>query len=800
MLYDIRSCEGHGDRYRYDRWVGTLLNYKKLEAPRWVLPSYCVNCYDRTQWRAYAGAYTRAKPGPSKEIDDYFPDRTLNQPIGWEVTPGPGLDFPDPEAYLTAFMALHDERRQNDQRNFAYLVDRYIGADGNPQACLRSLLLGYLKTGEVIVGGNCFGCSVCVPDLNFEHYSVEQRKRAVVHLKLETHSLLGELERCNQHPPSAELRDALLAAIGQENALGRSGTAYLDSWLARLIQDDAEHQGALWMRLWAFEQNLFPLASTDLITILTQLIQKTSDKSLLAELQRVVTYCLELPVYKERRLDLWQLAAQLAGKREAWAEEAQRWQQVLEAAPRGRKEDPQILLRLLDLYRRADRLNDAVQAANVARQLIRLSTITRQQAQIAYSILAKSWTWEEVEHELAQPRPYPELAVLGWPGLSTPAGRQKLIVWLVKQPAAFKQWPLATVHELRQRLATELEGSAGALLAFADRLLLSEDQTVLAATLLLQAWAAGATLSPAQLRILAANLLNLNEAETRQRLSARPEAAALLQALWQARGKADLLLRWLTCFPVGTLRQTSEEVLAAVWAEFMVSKAPLEEPLLHDLLVRLGATPDAGAVRLRQVITDRPDWAWLLFQAVLRHDDLPRGGMVKTLFPVLLSKNVAPYQAAIYLDALQGDRALYKDDVRMVACLDVWQMLQTDRKVWALLQQPRIEGSTLVPIAKKWLVHTKKPHRLDMLVIILQNVAARSRSTWMTPISLEFQALCTAGRFTEAQAILTRNPDLQIQGKSAADYLTTAQSQQTERQVEYEAEFKRLWAIMIAQC
>ena len=79
-------------------------------------------------------------------------------------------------------MRLDDQRRKNDQSNFAYLVERYIGASSHPPECLRSLLLGYLKTNEVVLGGNCYSCSVCVPDLSFQNHPMQKRREVIVRL------------------------------------------------------------------------------------------------------------------------------------------------------------------------------------------------------------------------------------------------------------------------------------------------------------------------------------------------------------------------------------------------------------------------------------------------------------------------------------------------------------------------------------------------------------------------------------------------------------------------------------------
>ena len=788
MLYDIRSCEGRTDRY--GRWMGTLLNYKRLEAPRWVsLPA----TYTAAAWRDYAGAYTRGKGGERKTLDDYFPDWTLNKPTGWEITPGNGLNYPDRRAYLDAFMQLHDERQDNDQSNFAYLVDRYIGADGNSKECLRSLLLGYLKTGEVIEGGNCLGCSVCVPNLDFERYSVVDRERVVRHLMVDTLTWLDQLEACNRQPPSVEIWQGVLAAIAQENAQGRSGSAYLDSWLARVIQDDPEHQGALWLRLHAFEQNMLTVAPADIVTALTRLAPVTQSMALLDDLRRLASRCLEAREYTAHRSTLLRLAAQLAGRCGAWGEEAALWQQVLaESGPKG-QDDLEILTQLLELYRRADRVNDVAQAADIAQRLIQRPTLPPATAQLAYGMLVKNWTWEQLEIALNSHYAHPAIALLTWPGLTTVSGRQAVVNWLAQNSLAIQPWPTTTLYDLAQHLQPELDHTPGALLSLAERSLTNADKTT--ADLLLRAWLAGEILSNTHLQALAANFLELDASTTAKRLTSKANAVTLLSALWQTPDKPDFPLRWLAYFPAGTLRQLPEEIFASVWTALLDFRAIVDDSILDDLVVRLDAIANTDTSYLKQITTERPDLALRLFQVALQRADIPKTTMLKALFPALLSDTIDVQQAILYLNALSKNQSLYQDDPCMAACLDVWQALQTDHVTWPHLRLRRVDSDVLVKIAQKWLSYEDKPHRLDMLVIILQDVCSRSPATWMTPISLEFQALCAAGRFNEAQVIVAYNPSLRVQGRDITAYLKEAHARRTPRSPEYKTELQRLWVL-----
>ena len=132
----------------------------------------------------------------------------------------------------------------------------------------------------------------------------------------------------------------------------------------------------------------------------------------------------------------------------------------------------------------------------------------------------------------------------------------------------------------------------------------------------------------------------------------------------------------------------------------------------------------------------------------------------------------------------------------VILCLDNWAALQADRSDWPLLRASRIEGADLVRVAKKWLPCGDKPHRLDILVVILRDVRGRSRSTWLPPVSLEFQALCGAGRFSEAERILDDYPEISIKGRSARSYLESARTHIAEREGSCTPELDRLWELV----
>jgi superfamily II DNA helicase RecQ len=792
MLSDIRYCEVRTDRY--GRWVGTLLDYWWVEAPRWVgLP----DPYNVDAWREYAGAYTREKGGTLKRLEDYFPERTLNKPWGWEVTPGEGLNYPDPRAFMDAFVALHDARREGDERNFAYLIERYIGAGTDAQGCLRSLLLGYLKTGETVLGGNCLGCSVCVPDLDFERYTVAQRRNVIVRLAVETLDLLDAVEQCNRKPLPVEVGQQLLAAIAREDAQGRAGSAYLESWLARLIQDDPEHQGALWLRLRAFEQGVLQVPPEDVMAAIGRLTSVTQAASPTDELRRLVLHWLQAPEFGGHKATLIRYAAQLAGSRGAWREETELWEQAREFTARGSEDDKSILIHLLRLYDRTDRVNDPARAAGVALHLVASPVATLAEARTAYTVLSRQWAWADVEAELDAKHPHSEAALLAWLETGEASARREAVEWVASHPEALTQWPTAAVREIAERLETDLSGVPNGALALAEVLASTRKSATLASKLLLRAWAGGGSLSPKHIQALAANLDELDPAECRQVLARRPGAGELLTALRRLDENRPFPLGWLAYFPEGVVGELPDDIFGQVWEASLGSGMPPGEELLKQLLTRVNASSDAATPLLAALVADQPDIALRVIEDVLEHADDARPPVVKTLFPALLSPRVDARRAANLLGILSGRRAYYQDDDRMAVCLDIWEALEQDRATWPLLRQKQINSSTLVEIAKKWLDYKQHLHRLDMLVVILGHVCISSNPNWLTPVALQVQALCAAGRFREAEAIIATEGDLRIRGLDATVYLKQAWKKRQSRGPAYESDFQRLWALAV---
>lgn len=281
ILNDIKLAEG---RFVNGRWQGDLLNFTFISAPLFGPAS---NKTDLQAWRDYAGAYRRS-PTPKENakrnrrdkptIDDYFSWKEVSKSIGWEVLPGPAFETDFPE-FLKSFMQLHDERKQNDWASYYRLLTDYIGVrdDGSippnsgQRDCLRSVLLGYLESYEVVVDGQCYSCSHCVPDGNYEKYEWEKREKAVTRMKPGLVSLFKELKEYEDNFPPPDTVRVFFEQMASEEAEGRALYRYFIGWTGRLLDESPDHQTAKWLRLEGMARGVIPPQPYELLRISRQL-------------------------------------------------------------------------------------------------------------------------------------------------------------------------------------------------------------------------------------------------------------------------------------------------------------------------------------------------------------------------------------------------------------------------------------------------------------------------------------------------------------------------------------------------
>lgn len=299
MLWDINRADG---KLRGGKWESTLLDFSFIAPPKYgallentTLPD--LRGYKGAAKRAsYSDARKRAsnavKNGHEREtnnngeimpsIDDWFGWWELPSSKGWEILPGAALkDTLVFDSYLDAFMNLHDRRQANDREAYNLLLTDYVGINsdgtlrqtGEAKKCLRDVLLGYLKTGEVVQGGNCRSCSSCAPNGNFET-SLEERSKLVVSLGTEILAFLESLEKFKEVIPIDGQIQQLWEIVKSEEAQGRSLNTYIEGWTGRLLTDSPGHLTASWIRVDGMVRGFLPVQTQEICTRVLDLLDR----------------------------------------------------------------------------------------------------------------------------------------------------------------------------------------------------------------------------------------------------------------------------------------------------------------------------------------------------------------------------------------------------------------------------------------------------------------------------------------------------------------------------------------------
>lgn len=305
ILWDMNRSDGEF-KGRNRKWRSKLLEFLYIAAPKYGKTRHL----SPSAWRDYAGAKSRAsRPearkraqqarsrGEHRDVDpdgtpkptedDWFGPHELPEPTGWEVRLGLALvDAQLFERYVSAFMEVHDRRKDNDRAAYRLLLTDYVGVNENgslptregKKPCLRAVLLGYLKTGEV-VQGNCGSCSRCVPDGDYEQ-DLTKRAKAVERLGTEVKDLLDALEGSPSRIPAvAELQTLWQHVEAQERA-GRSLRAYVEGWTGRLLTDSPGHKAAACVRVDGMVRGKLPLQPQEVCARADALLKSADERAL----------------------------------------------------------------------------------------------------------------------------------------------------------------------------------------------------------------------------------------------------------------------------------------------------------------------------------------------------------------------------------------------------------------------------------------------------------------------------------------------------------------------------------------
>jgi len=804
MLRDIRMASGRTNHY--NKWTGTWLDFWGNEAPR-LVP--LADPYAPVEWRQYAGAGRRAHAPAGSSVDDYFPAAVLNRPYGWEATPGSGLNYPDAEAYISDLLRIHDSRQANDQTNFNHLVEQYIGAGDGPAKCLRSILLGYLKTGEVVVGGKCYSCSVCVPDLTFADYSLEKRREVVTHLFAKTAQLIEEVEAVSRRRPASELLEQLLDAIESEEAAGRSGRTYLDSWLTRLTQDDPDHQGALWLRLQRHRTGRLDWTPAAAVADLDRLTRAASALADLAELRAVVEAGLQDSRLAAVHPRLTACLARLCARLDDWSAEAEAWMGVVTSPSHGDAaagvsgERVEALRRLLALYRPNGPLFTAADAGAIAQdaatRLARLPDTSFETARDGYSVVVPGWTWQQVQTEVA--------------AAGTPAHIGLIIAWLQTEPdadnlrvcaeqigdlkAEWGSWPTEALSVLEERLGTALGTQPDLLADLAGLAIRLPNGTAVTTRLALRLWLATDHLEPSWLEHLSAQLSSLDMTSSQALLGADVSRSRALLEQLLITGQAQNLGALLQRFPAAVVESLPAERLWPVIKTKLATGQPLDSYLQSALSRQLdGADNNELVETLKTELQTKPLPTVALLAQFTTEPQVPVKGLT-ALFPALVAARGAREHQIQLLDRLVPLTGQLESSSLARILVEAWGILRTEQPALRELRTAHIDGKFLVRFVERWLSARQNGDQLDLLVLILEDIRTRSAATWLTPRSLLFQVLCAAGRYDEAQTGLAHGlyREISIKGTMAVDFLRRTRARLPERRPRFVTELHWLWRL-----
>jgi superfamily II DNA helicase RecQ len=258
LFEDIKRADG---LFNNGKWKSRLLNFTAIVAPKY---GPAANRNSLQQWRDYAGArflvkqaYNDAKKkGRRPTLDERFPWKTMPYSKGWEIKLGDSFDSNGSfEKFLAAFMMVHNEREKNDWAAYNRLLSDYIGVnkngmihDSGNRKCLRSVMLGYLKTFEVVQGGSCMSCNVCVPNEKFE-IDLDKRSQVVVKLDESIATFLEKIENDWKFLPHGAEIEKFWKMVQKEMDAGRSTLGYIEGVTGRMLDDNPAHIPAIYIRL-----------------------------------------------------------------------------------------------------------------------------------------------------------------------------------------------------------------------------------------------------------------------------------------------------------------------------------------------------------------------------------------------------------------------------------------------------------------------------------------------------------------------------------------------------------------------
>ncbi|MBD2121053.1 hypothetical protein [Trichocoleus sp. FACHB-262] len=812
MLGDIKACEGSYNSNH--RWHSDLLDFWWIESPKFppapdLSPS--VPEPERLKvWRDYAGAKSRASKKGAQEraakakrrepsVDDWFSWKELNSSTGWEISPGNAFDDQDNfEAYLEAFMALHNEREADDWASYRRLLTSYVGVgeDGtilrNPKLkrCLRAVMLGYLKSYEVIRDGNCLSCNGCLPDENFEQYTIEQRRQVVVRLQPGTEALLDQTEHFIESFPPEILIHELFTAIQQEEALGRSLTQYVEGWSGRLLQDTPDHHAALLIRLKAMVEGMFALQPQEFLANAKRLVRLSRNE----DQSRVVWQCLaNAQELLPDEPDLYQLQIQLC-HRLNWPEE-EAWRissliTMLESDPSQQAELIHLYTRLKELHAPDGILENPDQHQACLMALARLSSDALEATEFYTSAGIADWSWQDILQEIeicsAQSQPSVVMGLLcAWVNPTAAGDQQRpeqVVNYLATDGGSIAQQITSTdAEQLVSRIgvpALKVHPHLAALIA--SSLLLHDPQEVQPVLeLALMALVEGEPLAPEVLQNMISPLLTYID-EIDAEANDLETVLAALAVFFQPRNATELD-KWFRLFPPATY----QAIPSSLFTRLLQHSSEIAGEIASPVLDQLEAIVNAKIHQAELELSVHESWLAICRQLPERlkryieqcaSASSPQFEWAESAFAALLqvhSSMASPHLEALFRTA-DTQRSCFPRRIALAA--ECFSLIQRYISEQGDLRSP-------TPESLHALRHCFNPRssvdRADMFVGAIEQLGSHFRvsPSWMTPIALKAEALCQAHRFSQAQRLALQYPMLQV-GREREPLLQVIQREQ----------------------
>lgn len=835
LLHDIKACEGS---FQNGKWRGNLLDFWWIEAPKFS-PAPNTNGLSRTEqlkeWRNYAGASKRASKQEAKNrarranrsqptSDDWFSWKELNKPTGWEVLPGNAFyDRDHFEAYLEAFMSLHDEREADDWASYRRLLTAYVGVgeDGKishhrQNRCLRAVMLGYLKSYEVISGGNCLSCNCCVPDENFGQHTIQQRRQVVVRLRPETERLLDQAEDSAESLPPESLINQLFSAIQQEEAEGRSLIQYVEGWSGRLLQDTPDHRAALLIRLKAMIEGTFHLQPQEFIANAKRLVRLTINTDITQIMWQLMSQAHELLPDEP---DIYRLQIQLCKRFQLPHGEEQSIQRLIALLRQDKRQQDlprdelfESYVRLQELYAPASALENARQYQNCLIELTRLSTDVSTAINY-YSAVVSNWSWEEVLQEARLCNSVVTIGLLcAWvnnAGHQSAEQRTNQVVNYLATEGWLKVEQILpdSVLQLVEVLGIASINIQPALAAHLANILLLQQQlqdSKLILKFALKAIIAGASLSKESLEKTVYLLIKRRGSLSAEETSLQVIVSSLINSFKPE--TPDDFKKWVRSFSIELHAQAS----SLVFSNLLQAASQLSEQLDPSLLNQLEEQVFAELQREEPEGSIHHIWMKLCTNSLERlrryierccSARFPKLEWAEAAFDDLLT--IANFECRGDLETFLQDVCTQRQETlprRIVLSAEFFNLMKAYISEQGKLREPTAESLHRL---RRCLNPRSNVDRADMFIAAIDFLCNQFRlaPSWMTPLALKAEALCDANRFSEAHQLAVQHPQLEI-GREREPLMQVIQRKQQfgqERSVSCEVyAYQRILEIWVA--